>query len=54
MNKNSLDQMKRKDSMVKKHIGSQDSDINKQKSRITDLEKQIKSLRDEIQVIKRA
>lgn len=50
MNKNTLDQMKRKDSMVKNHISLQDSDINKLKQRGSDQEKLIKSLREEIQV----
>lgn len=50
MNKNTLDQLKRKDSMVKKHISQQDSDISKLKGRIVDMEKQIKALKEEIQV----
>ena len=51
MNKSTLEQMKHKDSMVKRHINIQDSDISKLKQKITDQEKQIKSLRDEIQVL---
>lgn len=50
MNKSTLEQMKRKDSMVKRHINVQDSDISKLKQKITDQDKQIKVLRDEIQV----
>lgn len=50
MNKSTLEQMKRKDSMVKRHINMQDSDISKLKQKITDQDKQIKVLRDEIQV----
>lgn len=52
MNKSTLEQMKRKDSMVKRHINMQDSDIAKLKQKIVDQEKQIKVLRDEIQVFK--
>lgn len=52
MNKSTLEQMKRKDSMVKRHISMQDSDIAKLKQKIGDQEKQIKVLRDEIQVFK--
>lgn len=52
MNKSTLEQMKRKDSMVKRHINMQDSDIAKLKQKIGDQEKQIKVLRDEIQVFK--
>ena len=51
MNKNTLEQMKRKDSKVKNHINLQDSDISKLKLKIADQEKQIKVLRDELQVI---
>lgn len=50
MNKNTLEQMKRKDSMVKRHISMQDSDISKLKQKISEQEKLIKNLRDEIQV----
>ena len=52
MNKNTLEQMKRKDSMVKRHIGMQDSDISKLKQKMSEQEKLIKNLRDEIQVFK--
>ena len=38
--------------MVKRHINIQDSDIAKLKQKIVDQEKQIKVLRDEIQVFK--
>lgn len=51
MNKSTLEQMKRKDSMVKRHINMQDSDISKLKQKLSDQEKQIKTCRDEIQVI---
>lgn len=37
--------------MVKNHINLQDSDISKLKLKISDQEKQIKVLRDELQVI---
>lgn len=50
MNKSTLEQMKRKDSMVKRHINMQDSDISKLKQKITDQDKQIRLLREEIQV----
>lgn len=50
MNKNTLEQMKRKDSMVKRHISMQDSDISKLKQKLSEQEKLIKNLRDEIQV----
>ena len=50
MNKNTLEQMKQKDSMVKRHINTQDSDIAKLKQKHSDQEKQIKGLREELQV----
>ena len=50
MNKNTLEQMKRKDSMVKNHINLQDSDISKLKLKIADQEKLIKGLKEELQV----
>lgn len=50
MNKSTLEQMKRKDSMVKRHINMQDSDIAKLKQKVSDQEKAVKVLRDEIQV----
>lgn len=50
MNKNTLEQMKGKDSMVKRHVHMQDSDISKLKQKMSDQEKLIKTLRDEIQV----
>ncbi len=50
MTKNSLDQLKRKDNLVRKQMGSQDSDINKLQVRISDLDKQIRSLKEEVQV----
>lgn len=50
MTKNSLDQLKRKDNLVRKQMGNQDSDINKLHKRISELDRQVKSLRDEIQV----
>lgn len=51
MNKSTLEQMKRKDSMVKRHINMQDSDISKLKQKVSEQEKSIKALRDDIQVI---
>ena len=51
MNKSSLEQMKKKDSMVKRHINIQDSEISKLKLKISEQEKQIKTLREEVQVI---
>lgn len=51
MNKSSLEQMKKKDSMVKRHINMQDSEINKLKLKLSEQEKLIKSLREEVQVI---
>lgn len=50
MNKSTLEQMKGKDSMVKRHVHMQDSDIAKLKQKLSDQEKHIKTLRDEIQV----
>ena len=50
MTKNSLDQLKRKDNLVRKQMGSQDSDITKLQARISELERQIKSLKEEVQV----
>ena len=52
MNKSTLEQMKQKDSMVKRHINMQDSDISKLKHKLSEQEKQIKTLREEIQVFK--
>jgi predicted RNase H-like nuclease (RuvC/YqgF family) len=51
MNKSTLEQMKQKDSMVKRHVNMQDSEITKLKQKLSDQEKQIKSLREELQVI---
>lgn len=51
MNKSSLEQMKKKDSMVKRHINIQDSEISKLKQKLSEQEKQIKTLREEVQVI---
>ena len=50
MNKSTLEQMKLKDSMVKRHVNMQDSEISKLKQKIFDQEKQIKALREEVQV----
>lgn len=50
MTKNSLDQLKRKDNLVRKQMGTQDSDISKLQARISEFDRQIKSLRDEVQV----
>jgi chromosome segregation ATPase len=50
MNKNTLEQLKRKDSMIKRHVGQQDSEILKVKSKMSEQEKQMKNLRDELQV----
>jgi predicted RNase H-like nuclease (RuvC/YqgF family) len=51
MNKSTLEQMKQKDYMVKRHVNMQDSEITKLKQKLSDQEKQIKSLREELQVI---
>lgn len=53
MNKNTLEQLKRKDSMVKRHVSMQDSDISKLKQKLSEQEKLIKNLRDEIQVFQK-
>jgi predicted RNase H-like nuclease (RuvC/YqgF family) len=53
MNKSTLEQMKRKDSMMKRHFGMQDSDISKLKQKLSEQEKLIKNLREEIQVFEK-
>lgn len=45
--------MKRKDSMVKRHISMQDSEILKLKQKLSEQDKLIKNLRDEIQVFQK-
>lgn len=50
MNKSTLEQMKQKDLMIKRHTNMQDADISKLKQKLSDQEKLIKTLREEIQV----